>query len=89
MVVRWWYPPANPGNANAWICLWHAEEVRWGQTSGECIGKKLQWRIINSQARAGAMPVKIRGADGNGGPTYPDGQYVFSMQPDYGALISD
>ena len=25
VVVRWWYPPANPGNANAWICLWRAE----------------------------------------------------------------
>ena len=26
------YPPANPGNSNAWICLWHAEEVRWGES---------------------------------------------------------
>ena len=32
VVVRWWYPPANPGNSNAWICLWHAEEVRWGES---------------------------------------------------------
>ena len=84
VTVRWWYPPANPGNHNAWICLFNRDEVHWHESSGACVGKKLQWRLITTNGRHGAMKWTIKGADGKGDFRYPDGQYVFTMQIDYG-----
>ena len=84
VTVRWWYPPANPGNSSAWVCLWERDEVHWDESGGDCVGRKLQWRLITSNDRHGAMKWTIKGADGQGGFQYPDGQYVFTMQVDYG-----
>ena len=58
--VQWFFPPANPGSQNAWIGLFKADHVVWGDERGDvgCGGHKLAWRC-GGVAMAGAVGCEL------------------------------
>ena len=83
--LQWFFPPANPGSQNAWIGLFKADHVVWGDERGDvgCGGHKMAWRCITADKQYGMMKfTKLFG----GSAAVDDGEYVFTLQPDYGTV---
>lgn len=82
-VVHWWYPPANPGNSNSWIGLFNAASITWYGECGDVQSgaAKVAWRLLTRNEKAGKVTFGrlCLGKDG-----VPDGEYVFTLQADYG-----
>eukprot|EP00967_Tisochrysis_lutea_P127570 scaffold217113_cov36-Tisochrysis_lutea.AAC.5 len=81
VTVKWTYPPATPGNSSSWIGLFPASCVTWQSEYGEVSSgsAKLAFRTITQNVKQGAVNFGGRVI-----PSAPDGEYVFTLQKDYG-----
>lgn len=78
--VRYFYPPGNAAIRNAWIGLFHFQSLDWKEEYGhvESGSSKLAWKMITSNNRAGVLRF------GKLPSSIADGDYVFTLQVDYG-----
>eukprot|EP00962_Isochrysis_galbana_P000102 scaffold27_cov125-Isochrysis_galbana.AAC.11 len=80
VAVAWTFPPGNPGDASAWVGLFPAACVSWHDLYGEVSSgsSKLGFRTLTQNSSRGTIHFRrlIHAA--------PDGEYVFTLQRDYG-----
>lgn len=85
VAVSWTFPPANPGDASAWVGLFPAVCVAWHDQYGEVSSgaAKLGYRTLTQNQSRGTVCFR-RLIE-----TAPDGEYVFTLQRDYGVRCED
>ena len=78
--VRYFFPPGNAGINNAWIGLFARDCLSWKEEYGEVESgsSKAAWKMITSNERSGVLRF------GKLPKTIADGQYIFTLQVDYG-----
>jgi hypothetical protein len=83
--LRWWFPPANPGNSGAWVGLFPASHLLWGlegSPHGEVeTASRMTFKLITKNGTTGALSFNQLFP-----PQKPlkDDIYVFTLHPDYG-----
>ena len=83
--LRWWFPPANPGSSNAWVGLFRADTVQWGENGSPCgmVGSgtdKRLYKMITRNEVSGSLSF------GSLAKGLNDDLYVFTLQADYGRI---
>ena len=80
--VQWWFPPANPGNAGAWIGLFPASHVIWGADGsphGEVLpgAQRILYRLLTKNDTSGEC--KFSAIQSKSSPPLNDDLYVFTL----------
>ena len=83
ITLHWWFPPANPGSSNAWVGLFRADTVDWGQNGSPCgmagSGRdRVLYKLITSNSVSGSLSFNKLAT------SLADDFYVFTLHPDYG-----
>ena len=78
--VRFFFPPGNAGLKNAWIGLFRRESLSWYEEYGEVENgsAKILWKMVTSNEKSGVVRF------GKLPKVIADGEYVFTLQIDYG-----